>query len=179
VFLSNRGCEQVALKHYAAAETDLRQAIEMAGISGSWVMPNAFNYHAEALLGLGRLEEAFYSARQSLVLAVEDELPENIGMAWRTLGLISDRMSKPLPIHEKGNDHAIEYDAETCFSMSNKILLEAQIEGERARTLREWARYRIRCGDNARGPELWKESRDIFARLGAQKEVERMAEMPF
>jgi tetratricopeptide (TPR) repeat protein len=85
--LTNRGGEQAALKNYEAAEKDLRQAIRMAGMDGSWVMPLTFNYRAEALLGLGKYEEAFYSARQALVLAEEDRSPEYIG-GWRMLGLI-------------------------------------------------------------------------------------------
>jgi class 3 adenylate cyclase/predicted ATPase len=179
VFLSNRGSEQVALKRYAAAEQDLRQAIEMAGITGSWVMPNTFNYHAEALLGLGKLEEAFYSARQSLVLSVEDELPENIGMAWRTLGLISARMGTPLTLQEKRDSQETPFDTEACFAKSNQVLLEAEIEGERARTLREWAKYKFQSGDRDGSEALWNESREIFTKLGAQKEVERMNETPF
>ncbi len=178
VFLTNRGIEQVALKHYAAAEADLRRAIEMAGITGSWVLPNTFNYHAEALLGLGKVNEAFYSARQSLVLATEDELPDNIGTVWRTLGLIAIQMDGSVSFKQKGDEEAIRYTPETCFTNSERILREAEVEGERARTLREWAKYQFTQGDSQRGLELWNSARDIFTKLGAQKEVERMADLP-
>jgi hypothetical protein len=130
------------------------------------------------MLGLGRSEAAFYSARYSLVLATEDELPENIGVAWRTLGLVSERLGKPLTIREKRDDEPSEYDSETCFSKSEKILAEAGMDGERARTLREWARYKIKLNDWERGLAMWKEARDIFARLGAHMEVDRMADEP-
>ncbi len=94
LYLTNRGGQQVALGNFEAAQIDLRQAIRLAGTTGSWCMPIAFNYHAEALIGLGNFEEAFYSAQQALALAVEDKAPESIGMAWRTLGMIAEKSSK-------------------------------------------------------------------------------------
>jgi hypothetical protein len=41
--------------------------------------------------------------------------------------------------------------------------------------LREWAKYEISQGDKDTGLNMWQEARDIFAKLGAQMEVERMA----
>jgi hypothetical protein len=58
-----------------------------------------------------------------------------------------------------------------------RIFAEAGIEGERAQTLRAWARYELEHGDRVRGSAMWAEARDLFARLGAQPEVERMANM--
>jgi class 3 adenylate cyclase/tetratricopeptide (TPR) repeat protein len=178
VFLANRGGEQVALKNYEAAELDLRQAISLAGINGSWIMPLAFGYRAEALLGLGRLEEAFYSARQALVLAEEDKTPEYIGTAWRTLGMVCAQRNAAVQFsdwetHEKGT-----YDAETCFSRSRKILAEAELDLEHARTLREWARYELQRGNREAGEKMWEEGRAIFFNLGAHLEVERMNTLP-
>lgn len=178
VFLTNRGGELVALKRYDAAEVDLRQAIGMAGITGSWIMPLAFDYRAEALIGLGRYEEAFYSARQALVLAEEDKMPENMGMAWRTLGMVADKLGKAVRFSDWETHQKGEYDAEACFSKSVQILTEAEIDMERARTLREWARYEIRRGNQEKGHKMWQEARDIFTNIGAQMEVERMSEPP-
>jgi hypothetical protein len=67
-----------------------------------------------------------------------------------------------------------EYDAETCFSKSAKILTDAEIEVERARTLRDWAKYKLNSGDHEQGRKLWEEAREIFSELGARMEVERM-----
>jgi hypothetical protein len=130
------------------------------------------------MLGLRRYEEAYYSARQSLALAEEHELPENIGIAWRTLGMISDKMGQSLQIPERGKDRAKEYDSDACFGKSEKILAEAGLDGERARTLREWAKHKFKSDDRERGVEMWKEARGIFTRLGAKIEVERMADEP-
>jgi len=176
-YLTNRGSAQVALKKFEAAEIDLRQAIGMAGITGSWCMPLAFNYRAEALLGLKRYDEAFYSARQGLVLAEEDKTPEYIGLAWRTLGMICGEINtvrfSDWETHEIG-----DYDAEACFKKSIQILTSAEIESERARTLREWARFELRRGNKEVGEKMWSEAREIFAQIGAGMEVERMKDFP-
>jgi len=178
VFLTNRGSEQVALENYEAAEVDLRQAIQLAGITGSWCMPLTFNQRAQALIGLGRYEEAFYSARQALVLAEEDQTPEFIGMAWRTMGAVCDKTNDVVRFSDWETHELGEYDAETCFSKSTSIFVEADIELEHAHTLREWARYKFKSGDNEQGKKLWQEAKDIFTSIGAQMEVERMNILP-
>lgn len=178
VFLSNRGMELVALGRYEEAIKDLREAIERAGVTGSWIMPMAFNSHAEALLGLGLYDEAFYSARQALVLAEEDKTPEYIGTAWRTLAMISGSMSHAVRFSDWETHQPGEYDADACFAKSIQILTDAEIDSERARTLREWARYEFKCGNTEAGKQKWEEAREIFSKLGAQMEVERMNHLP-
>ena len=178
IFLTNRGGQQVSLKNFADAEADLAQAIRMAGITGSWCMPLTFNYRAEALIGLGRYEEAFYSARQALVLAEEDNSPEYIGMAWRTLGMASDRLGKPVHFSDWETHQPGDYDAETCFSKSVKIFTDAEIDMERARTLREWSRLKRKQGNKEQGEGMWREARELFTSIGAHKEVERMQSLP-
>jgi class 3 adenylate cyclase/tetratricopeptide (TPR) repeat protein len=178
LFLTNRGSAQVALKKYQAAEIDLRQAIAMAGVTGSWCMPLAFSYRAESLIGLERFDEAFFSARQGLVLAEEDKTPEYIGLAWRILGIISGRTNKPLHFSDWETHQDREYDAETCLQKSMQILTEAQIDSERARTLREWARYEFSRGNREKAAPMWQEARDLFVKVGAQMEADRMNELP-
>ncbi|HET9905037.1 MAG TPA: adenylate/guanylate cyclase domain-containing protein [Anaerolineales bacterium] len=178
VFLSNRGIEQVVLKNYAAAESDLREVIRMAGTTGSWCLPNTFNYYAEALLGLGRDQEAVYAAQQGLALSIEDGTPENIGGAWRALGIVAGKTDKTVRIKDKETRQSTDYDARTSFAKSEKVYAEAEIDGERARTLREWARYELKNGDKKQGRKLWKQARDLFDKLGAQLEVDRMKELP-
>jgi hypothetical protein len=51
-------------------------------------------------------------------------------------------------------------------------------EGELARTLRAWAEYEIKRENRARGETMWQEAKDLFARLGMELEVERMADKP-
>jgi predicted ATPase/class 3 adenylate cyclase len=178
VILTNRGGEQVALKNYVAAEADLRKAIELAGTDGSWCMPYTYYYHAEAMLGLGNYEMAYYSARQSLALSMEDRAPENLGAAWRALGMISAKTGNPVYIRQTGLGEPIEYSPEACFTKSAEILAEAEIEGERARTLREWAKYEFGRNNKEQGVKLWEEARRLFEKVGANMEVERMRELP-
>ncbi|NJC94719.1 MAG: tetratricopeptide repeat protein [Anaerolineae bacterium] len=178
VFLTNRGGELVALNNHAAAEADLRQAIQMAGVTGSWCMPLTFNFRAEALIGLGKYDEAFYSARQALVLAEEDKTPEYIGMAWRTLGVICDRTDDMVRFSDWETHQMGEYNAEDCFGRSAKIFADADLEMERARTLRDWARHEFGRGGNKRATDMWREAQEIFEKIGAHMEVERMGELP-
>jgi tetratricopeptide (TPR) repeat protein len=178
LFLTNRGGEQVALGNYGAAEADLRQAIQLAGLTGSWCLPITFNYHGEALLGLERYEEAFYSTQQALILAEEDKTPEYIGMAWRTLGMVSEKIGKPILVKDPETRQTVTVDADACFSKSEAIFVQAEIEVERARTLREWAKYAFRNGDSEQAARRWKEAREIFAKLGVDLEVKRMDRPP-
>jgi tetratricopeptide (TPR) repeat protein len=178
LFLTNRGGEQVALGNYGAAEADLRQAIQLAGITGSWCLPIAFNDHAEALIGLGRYEEALYSAEQALFIGEEDKTPEYIGMAWRTLGMVSERLDRPIRLRDRATWEVIPYDVNACFRKSETIFAEGEIDMERARTLREWAMYKFKRGAQEEATKMWQEARDIFAKLGADMEVQRMNDLP-
>ncbi len=96
--LSNRGIEQVALKNYAAAESDLLQVIQLTGVTGSWFLSNTYNYYAEALLGLNQFENATFAALQGLAQSIENGSPENIGGAWRALGLVAGKTRKAIRI---------------------------------------------------------------------------------
>lgn len=178
VFLTNRGRVHVALGSYRAAEADLKQALHLSCVYGSWCMPLTFNHHAEAMVGMGKFTDAFYSARQALVLAEEDQTPEYIGMAWRTLGIISDKTNNAVSFSDWETHQMSEHDADACFGKSAAILAGADIELEYAHTLREWARYKFKSGDNEQGKKMWQEAMDIFAKLGAQMEVERMRAYP-
>ena len=71
-----------------------------------------------------------------------------------------------------------QWDAEACFAESARIFTEMNTEGELARTLRAWAEYEIKRENRARGETMWQEAKDLFARLGMELEVERMADKP-
>jgi len=178
VFLTNRGGMQAALHNYEAADADLREAFKMAGITGSWIMPQTYVYHSEASLGLGDVQQALYSAEQALFLGMEDNAPEYLGMAWRALGMVAMTTGNPIRLRDRGGEQAEEYDAEACFRKSERIFSETDMDGERARTLREWARNDFRMGNREEGDKKWQEARAIFARLGAELEVERLAKPP-
>jgi class 3 adenylate cyclase/predicted ATPase len=178
LFLTNRGGEHVALENYRAAEADQRLAIQLAGTTGSWCLPITFNDRAESLIGLGRYEEALYSAEQALFLSEEDKTPEYIGMAWRTLGLVCIKLDKPFSLRDRETRQMIEYNARACFSKSEKIFAGAEIELERARTLREWARYEFRMENREQAATMWQEARELFSKIGAEIEVQRMSNPP-
>jgi|GEM_PF-5677285 len=67
-------------------------------------------------------------------------------------------------------------DAESCFDESLDIFTRIQMDSERARTLRDWARHELANGERERGMRLWREAREAFHRLGMTLELERMSE---
>jgi hypothetical protein len=53
---------------------------------------------------------------------------------------------------------------------------EMGAEGERARTLWAWARYKMEQGDPMQGEAMWREARNPCERLGMTLEVEKMTD---
>jgi serine/threonine protein kinase/predicted ATPase/class 3 adenylate cyclase len=168
LYLSNLGGARVGLGEYEAAESDLRQSIALATAAGYVGLSENYRFLAEALLGRGRLKEARAAALRALDLGQEIENQEHIAEAWRVLGLVASSMQAPVTV---GGD---THDASACFRSSLEIFKRIQMEAERARTLREWARHELSRGDAARGQQLWREALEAFRRLRMTLEVERM-----
>jgi len=174
IVLPNRGGAQAALGDFIVAEAALREAVHLAGAAGSYVLALTYAYLAEACLGQNKMEEALDAAQQALALGQEAESPEDIGMAWRALGMIAVQSRELVTVREQEAGKVVSYEAEKCFSQSVQILLDAGLDRERARTLREWAKYEFEQGNEEKGKWMWLEAREIFASLDAYKEVERM-----
>src|SRR5215208_4400238 len=167
LYLSNLGAARVGLGEYEEAESDLRQTIERATAAGYVGLSENYRFLAEALLGRGRLAEAKEAALRALELGREIENHEHLAEAWRVLGLVAS-----------GSRSAIEVGGETrdaaaCFAQSLSIFARIQMEAERARTLRDWARHELAHGDPERGRQLLAEARDSFQRLQMELELER------
>jgi serine/threonine protein kinase/predicted ATPase len=173
LYFSNLGGTRVGLGQYAEAEADLRQTIEMGETAGYVGLSENFRFLAEALVGQGRLEEAMAAARRALELGREIENQEHVAEAWRALGLVASRAGESVKYDGR------EFDAAGCFAESLTIFTSIQMEAERARTLRDWARHELRHGDRERGLKLWREALEGFERLRMTLELERMsAEAP-
>jgi tetratricopeptide (TPR) repeat protein len=178
VFLNNLGTARVGLGEFQAAEADMRQVIQMAGAAGSWILGETYRTLAEAALGQDKIEAARAAAQQALTLGQSGGIQEYIGPAWRVLGMVAARLSEPVMIVVEDSDPPRPFDAPACFAESARICAETGMEGERAQTLREWARYELARGDTGRGAALWQEARQLFTQLGAELEVARMREQP-
>jgi hypothetical protein len=132
------------------------------------------SFLAEAYLGQDKALNALDSARRGLELAEEMESREDLGVAWRALGRVAANLREPILIKAPGKEQPRIVGAEACFAESERIFTEIERKEERARTLREWAKYLLEQGDQNQGMHLWEEAKKIFAQLGAQPEVERM-----
>jgi class 3 adenylate cyclase/tetratricopeptide (TPR) repeat protein len=168
LYLSNLGGARVGLADCVAAEADLRQSIEMATAAGYVGLSENYRFLAEALLGRGRLGEAREAALRALELGHEIENQEHIAEAWRVLGLVASRAAAPVVVVGEPREAA------ACFERSLEIFEHIQMEAERARTLRDWARHELAHGEQARGQQLWREALETFTRLRMTLEVERM-----
>ncbi len=167
--LGNLAGAQVGLGEYAAAETNLRQAIAWAGPAGHFALSMIYCYLAESLCGQGKTADALEAARVALDLGLRTENQDYIGSAWRALGLVASRAGAPVNVSEEA------YDAARCFAESLRVYTEMGAEAEGARTLRDWAHHELQGGDAERGAALWEEARAVFTRLGMGRELERMS----
>jgi tetratricopeptide (TPR) repeat protein len=174
VFLTNLGGQNVALKKYGAAESELVEAIRLAGVASSWVLALTYASLALARLGQNKTADAFAAAQKALELGKAEASPEYIGIAWRALGMIAAQSGEPVTFRETDTEQTARHSAGDCFEKSASAFAEAGLDGERARTLREWAKSELRQGNKEKGLAMWQEARDTFARLDAHKEVERM-----
>jgi serine/threonine protein kinase/predicted ATPase len=167
--LGNLAGAQIGLENYAAAEGHLQQAVTMTGSAGHFALSMIYCYLAESFWGQGKTVEALETARTALALGQKAENQDYIGNAWRTLGLVVAKL--PAPVHING----LAYDAAGCFAESLRVYTEMGAEAERARTLRDWARYERARGNHESGAAMWQESLEIFQRLKMKYELARMA----
>ena len=167
LYLSNLGAARVGLGEYEEAESDLRQTIELATAAGYVGLSENYRFLAEALLGRGLLADAGEAALRAHELGREIENQEHLAEAWRVLGLVASGTKSSIDIDGETRDPA------SCFSQSLSIFSRIQMEAERARTLRDWARHELAQGDPERGRQLLAEARDSFQRLHMELELER------
>jgi serine/threonine protein kinase/predicted ATPase len=170
LYLSNLAAARVGLGEYEEAESDLRQTIELATAAGYVGLSENYRFLADALLGRGQLAEAKEAALRALDLGREIENHEHLAEAWRVLGLVASGMKSPIEVDGEMRDAA------SCFTQSLSIFARIQMEAERARTLRDWARHELAQGDAERGRQLLAEARDSFQRLHMELELERTTE---
>ncbi|MBA3533702.1 MAG: tetratricopeptide repeat protein, partial [Ardenticatenales bacterium] len=167
-YMNNLGGAWVGLGEFRAAETELRQVIRMPEAARWGTLSETYCFLAEACMRQGKLNEALEAARQALELGQQRDRPEFIGAAWRVLGMVVSHFHDVLE-HDEEAGNASEY-----FARSAEVFSDIPMDGERARTLREWAEHERHRGDAARSQEMWRESLQLFNQLGMELEVERM-----
>ncbi len=168
--LGNLAGAQIGLGDYAAAESNLRQAVALAGPAGHFALSMIYCYLAESFWGQGKNEEALGTALTALELGQKTENQDYIANAWRTLGLVASRSGGSVVVGGRART------AGCCFEESLRVYTEMGAAAERARTLRDWARHELSRGDAARGASMWREARAVFTQLGMARELERMPE---
>ncbi|MEO7912902.1 MAG: tetratricopeptide repeat protein, partial [Roseiflexaceae bacterium] len=175
--LRNLGGAHIGMGDYHAGDTQLRQALEIADAAGWADRSLIYSRLSVAYLGLRDLAAALDSAQHALALA---QTPEEQGAAWRVAGLVQIEkealnIEQPAAVPDQiVNRQSSIVNVEMCFAESVRVFAKAGLQGERARTLREWARYEIGRGNRVAGELLWREVRAVFVRLDMDGEVRAM-----
>jgi DNA-binding SARP family transcriptional activator/predicted ATPase len=133
IYHCNLGGAQVKLGAYQIAIEELRQALVLSS-AGYWIS-EAHSFLAEAMLHLGKVEEAATAASHALNLGEEADSKEAVGIAWRLLGMVAAVQRRAVLVHD------IAFDANACFSESERILAEIGANIEHAQTLSEWSKH--------------------------------------
>ncbi len=167
LYRSNLGGALVGQGEYGRGVAALKALLTEFG-DNSYEAPNSYRFLAEAYLGLGRLDEAETAVRRALAISQRMGAQDLLGRDWRVLGLVARARGGTLLLDER------PYTAADCFAESLRIFAARGAAGERARTLREWARLELAEGDPQRGAAMWDEARDLFGQLGMEPEVQRM-----
>lgn len=167
LYRSNLGGAYLHLGNLPAAEEQLMRVIAMAQSVGFGQLSETYRFLAETRLALKQIDLAQEAALKAVALAQEVESPEFLSAGWRAIGQVAAR-GKTILLN--GNT----YDATTAFGESLRISEESKMEGERARTLKAWAEYERTQGNTERGASLQQEARDLFRRIGASLEADRL-----
>lgn len=161
LYRSNLGGAYVGLRDYARAEAELRNLLAMLGPEGWGGLSESYRFLTEAYLGQGKLPEALDAAEKSLEAGKQTEQPEFIAGAWRMLGCVATHLP-------------CRWEAPTCFAEALRLFMEIGMEGEQARTLRDWARYEQQHGDAAQARARWQQAYALFTHLGMHEEAAQM-----
>jgi len=176
LYRSNLGGARVGIgaNELPAAEADLKQVLAQDR-RVAFLFSETYRFLAEALLGQGKVTQAFEAARKALALGVETENQDHIAAAWRALGCVMADPAFERPAELSELTASIPFrNCAACFAESLKSFTAMGAEAERARTLRAWGRYEFTHGDQAHGAAMREEARSIFRRLDMELEIERM-----
>ncbi|MEP7188535.1 MAG: tetratricopeptide repeat protein, partial [Roseiflexaceae bacterium] len=175
--LRNLGGAHIGIGDYHAGEMQLLQALQIAD-SDDWAERSLiYSRLSAAHLGQHDLAAALDAAQHAMALA---QTPAEQGAAWRAMGLVrieNEQLNIENPTSTADqivNRQSSIVNVEMCFAESVRVFAAAGLQGERARTLREWARYEIARGNRAGGELLWREVHAVFVRLGMDGEVRAM-----
>jgi tetratricopeptide (TPR) repeat protein len=166
------GCTQISMGDDQAGADNIQRAL--AQIDPADAQARRFTcYLAEARLAQGQIGEALTLLIPLLETSSSAAEAPTRGLAWRGFGvLISSLATRPdaeiaqLFIPPQLQNYVAHPAA--CFTESIELFRAAGLEGERARSIRAWAVYERRHGDQAYAAALQQQAQDIFAQLGVK-----------
>lgn len=174
-YRGNRAGTLVRLGRYDEAIKELREVLNFAEDAQLNELSEFYRFFAEAHLGTKQMQIALEAAHRALELGFATKNPEYVGAAWRVLAQVTASVDTEVEIELNGEARLIE--PESSFKESERILKEANILSEYAHTLKEWALYDV-TQKNVAAKDKWQQAREIYEKMGANKELERMPKKP-
>lgn len=171
LYFSNLAGVQVRRGEIDEALDNLNTIIEMAEQAPFTQLSETYRFLAEALLVQQKEYAALEAVQRSMELAQNAGSPDMLAGAWRVLGQVASMLIQSVHPTVESEEYV---DAQECFIQSDTICQENGLVGDRARTLREWARHEYRYGNDEDGLELWTKATQLYEQVGADLEVERM-----
>jgi tetratricopeptide (TPR) repeat protein len=178
LYLHNMGSAQVRLGRYNEAEQNLKQVITMTEQTRFRSLAETYVVLAELYFHQRKLNDSIEAASVALHQAQDGHSTEIIVRAWRILALNAALEGDSIMIVVGNDAKAESFSSTQCFAQSEKAARETGLESELAVVLRDWATYELEQGDVENGTALWEQSRQLFSKLGARKELEVMAIPP-
>ncbi len=171
VYSSNLGGALVAQGRPEESVSVLRHVIDGAPGESS-LLSEANRFLAEALLDLGRTEESIDAAVAALDHALVSEAHDDIAGAWRILGVISSRTSRPIEFNLRGATEV--YQPDDLFARSLEMASSVESESDIAKALAAWAVHDAGKGALEASEARWSTAKFKLLELGAESEVERI-----
>lgn len=169
---SNLGAARIGMGDYRGAEINLIHAIEVAG-DAHFTLAETYAFLTEAYVRQGKFIEAEEAVRKAIRLAQAQNAPLMLGQAWRALAILWGEHPSRARNIAAGLGLQVQT-ADECFARSHAVFRQANMAGEQARTLVQWACYSQQTGDCRKANAMRRVARKLFQETGADWEVQRL-----
>ena len=149
------------------AKNRLEHVLEMALPDGWWGIVGTYRYLSEANLALGANEDALETAYLMLDWAKIRDIPSDLGIAWRILGMVATSYQDGITVEEQS------FTPEQCFQKSCAYLEDHNL-AELAETYRVWGSHEFSQQNDIKGTELWQKARQSFTTINASFIIDQM-----
>ena len=172
IIACNISAAHIGLYDYQNANLRLQRTFPTIEVSGFMDQTlKALTLQSMVQIGLGKYSEALKLTQKALALARQHKLVGEEVVAWRVLGTTLAALGNAIIIE----GHA--YDARASFQQSLGMSERLNLAYQHITTQSAWAEYELTTGDRAHGKALCQAAMNWYAKVGAPRQVERIAAM--